>query len=139
MGTPSQIRDALAAHIDAAIPGLRGLTDPGSIANPPVAVVLPGQGTYIDYTVALEHGVYDISIRVVVLVSRASERTGMELLDGYLAPAGASSVAAAILADETLGGVTDYCIPQEATFPGTISWSGVDYFGAEIICTAAAE
>ena len=60
MGTPAQIREALAAHITANVPGLRGLTDPGSIANPPVAVVLPAQGTYIDYTVALEHGVNEM-------------------------------------------------------------------------------
>jgi len=138
MSTPVQIREALAAQINDAIPGLRALTDPGSIANPPVAVVLPAQGAYIDYTVAFESRVYEINVRVILLVSRASERTGVALLDGWLAPAGSGSVPQAILADPTLGGVTDYCIPQEAIFAGDINWAGVDYFGAEIICRAGA-
>jgi hypothetical protein len=139
MTSPSEVREALAAFITANITGLRGLTDPGSIANPPVAVVLPAQGTYIDYTVALEHGVTEANLRVVILVSRASERTAMPLLDGYLAPYGPSSIPAAILADPTLGGACDYCIPAEAIFSGEINWAGIDYFGAEIICRAGAE
>jgi hypothetical protein len=139
MTSPSEVREALAAYITANITGLRGLTDPGSIANPPVAVVLPVQGTYIDYTVALEHGVTEINLRVVILVSRASERTAMPLLDGYLAPYGTSSIPAAILKDPTLGGACDYCIPQEAIFDGEINWAGIDYFGATVICRAGAE
>ena len=63
----------------------------------------------------------------------------MPELDGYLAPAGASSVPAAILADPTLGGVCDFCIPTEAVFADTINWAGIDYMGAEIICRAGAE
>ena len=139
MAAPSVIRAALAAFITTNVPGLRGLTDPGSIANPPVAVVLPAQGTYIDYAVAFEHGVSEITVRVVILVSRASERTAIVQLDGYLAPAGAGSVPAAILEDPTLGGACDYCIPQEAIFVGDINWAGIDYLGAEIICRAGAE
>jgi|HubBroStandDraft_2_1064218.scaffolds.fasta_scaffold70466_1 hypothetical protein len=137
MSTPAVIRAALASYIEANVEGLRVLTDPGSIANPPVAVILPAQGTYIDYTVALEHGVYEINVRVVILVSRASERIALPLLDDYLDPA--TGVPAAILKDPTLGGAVDYCIPQEAIVAGDISWAGVDYFGAEIICRAGAE
>ena len=145
MSTPAQIRAALAAQITAnvtataTVPALRGLLDPSTIANPPVAVVLPPLGTYIDYTVALEHGVNELNLRVVILVSRASERVAMPLLDDYLAPAGASSVPAAILADPTLGGVTDYCIPQVANGPADFNWAGIDYLSAEIVCTAGAE
>lgn len=138
MGTPPQIRAALAAQINAAIPSLRTEVDTEE-ASPPVAIVLPGRGTYIDYTVAFQQGVYEINVRVAILVSKASERTGMELLDGYLAAAGSLSVPAAILADPTLGRVCDYCVPQEATFEGNIPFGGVTYFGAEINCRAAAE
>jgi hypothetical protein len=137
--SPGAIREALATYITTNIPGLRGLTDPGTIANPPVAVVLPVTGTYIDYAVALEHGVAELNLRVVILVSRASERMAMPLLDSYLAPYGASSVPEAILADPTLGGACDYCIPVEAVFAGDVNWAGIDYLGAEIICRAGAE
>ena len=139
MAAPSEVREALAAFITANIPGLRGLTDPGSIANPPVAVVLPPHGTYIDYTVALNTGVWDPAIRVVILVSRASERVAVPLLESYLAPYGAASIPAAILKDPTLGGACDYCVPVESIFTGEINWAGIDYFGAEIICQAGAE
>lgn len=137
--TPLAIREALAEFITANVAGLRGQTDPGTVANPPVAVVLPAQGTYIDYTAALNPRLADITIRILILVSRASDRVAIEQLDGYLAPYGASSVAAAILANDTLGGACDYCIPQQATGPTPISWAGIDYFGAEIICRAGAE
>ena len=139
MGTPAAIRAALAAQITANVAGLRSVTDPGTVVNPPVIVVLPAQGTYIDYLVAQPPHVYDITIRVVILVSRASERAMLPVLDGYLAPSGATSIPAAILKDPTLGGVTDYCIPQMALGPADITWSGIDYLGAEITCQAAAE
>jgi hypothetical protein len=138
MSTPAAVREALAAYITANVTGLRALTDPGSIANPPVAVVLPPQGTYINYTVALDQGVWDPMIRVVIIVSRASERVATPLLESYLAPYGASSIPAAILADPTLGGACDYCVPVESVFLGEVNWAGVDYFGAEIICQAGA-
>ena len=139
MSTPSEVREALAAFITANIPGLRALTDPTSIANPPVAVILPPRGTYINYTVAMNQGVWDPTIRVVILVSRASERIATPLLESYLAAYGPSSIPAAILKDPTLGGACDYCVPVESVFTGEINWAGVDYFGAEIICQAGAE
>ena len=137
MSSPAEIRAALATYITANVPGLRGLTDPGTIANPPVAVVLPAQGTYIDYTVALNTGITDVNLRVVILVSRASERVALPLLDDYLDPH--SGVPAAILKDPTLGGVVDYVVPVEAIVPGDITWAGVEYLGAEIVCRAGAE
>lgn len=141
--SPLAIREALAAMITATsaswpVP-LRSSADPGTIANPPVAIVLPGQGTYIDYTQAMNARVYDVTIRVLILISRASERAGFDLLDTYLEPYGTSSVAAAILANETLSGACDYIVPVQATGPTPISFAGIDYFGAEIICRAAAE
>ena len=139
MATPSEFREALAAFITANIPGLRALTDPGSIANPPVAVVLPPQGLYINYKVALNAGVWDPMARIVILVSRASERLAIPLLESYLQPYGSSSIPAAILKDPTLGGVVDWCVPAQASLLGSVTWAGVDYFGAEIICEAGAE
>jgi hypothetical protein len=139
MSSPLAIREAVAAYLPTAITGLRAGTDPGTIANPPVALVLPAQGTYIDYTVALNPHLYDVRIRVVILISRASERAGFELLDQYLEPYGASSIVAAILANPTMSGACDYVVPQQASGPGAISFAGIDYWGAEIICTVGAE
>ena len=138
MATPSQVREAVASFITTNI-GLRTVTDPGSIANPPVAAVLPPQGLYINYKVALDTAVWDPMIRVVILVSRASERIAMPQLESYLTPYGAMSVPAAILKDPTLGGVVDYCVPVESSFLGDMTWAGVDYFGAQIILEAGAQ
>ena len=140
MSSPLAIREALAAYLDNnAVEGLRAGTDPGSLANPPVALVLPAQGLYVDYTAALNPRLYDVVVRIVILVSRASERAGFALLDGFLAPYGATSIAAAILANDTLSGACDYIIPVQANGPTPISFAGIEYFGAEIICRAAAE
>ena len=138
MSTPSEVREAVADFITANV-GLRTLTDPGSIANPPVAVVLPPQGLYINYKVALDTAVWDPMVRVVILVSRASERIAMPLLESYLQPYGATSIPAAILKDPTLGGVVSYCVPAESSLLGDVNWGGVDYFGAEIILEAGAQ
>ena len=139
MSTPSEVREALAAFITANISGLRALTDPTSIANPPVAVILPPRGTYIHYTVAMNQGVWDPTIRVVILVSRASERIATPMLESYLAAYGPSSIPAAILKDPTLGGVVDFCVPVESSILGDVNWGGVDYFGAQIILEAGAQ
>src|ERR1700722_10553524 len=95
--SPEAVRAAIADYIAANIPGLRSMTDPGSIANPPLVVVLPAQGTYINYLECLEHGVFEMTIRITVLVSRAIERVAMTQVDSYLAPYGTLSVPAAIL------------------------------------------
>lgn len=138
MATPQDIAAAIAGFVQN-VSGLRTVTDPESIANPPVAAVLPVQGTFIDYTVALELGVANYMWRIVVMVSEASGRAGMAQLYGYLAVEGATSIAAAILADPTLGHTVDFCVPVEATSPHDIAWGPMNYLGAEIIVQAGAQ
>lgn len=139
MSSPLAIREALAAYLPTVIEGLRAGTDPGTLANPPVALILPANGLYIDYTAALNPLVYDVTIRIIILVSRASEREGFEQLDNYLIPYGATSVPAAILANQRLSGACDYIVPVQANGPLPMSFAGIDYYGAEIICKAAGE
>jgi hypothetical protein len=139
MATPEDVCAALAAQISANVAGLRGQTDGFTVANPPVAVVLPAQGQFIDYLIAEQTGLADYTYRVVILVSKASGRAGTLQLYAYMATRGASSVPAAILADPTLGHVVDYAVPVEAIYAPQINWAGVDYMGAEIIVKVGAE
>lgn len=136
--TPEQIAQAIATFCQN-VSGLRTVTDPTTITNPPVAAVLPPTGTFIDYRVALEHGIAAYSWRIVILVSRSHDRSTLPQLYGYLATSGSMSIPAAILTDPTLGHTVDYCVPVEATGPHDIVWAGVDYLGAEILVEAGAE
>jgi len=138
MATPQAIAASIASFVQN-VSGMRTVTDPEQIANPPVAAVLPATGTFIDYTVALEHGVVTYNWRLVVITSRASSRAGFAELLNFLAPAGSTSIPAAILADPTLGHKVDFCVPLQASSPHDITWAGIDYFGAEILLEAGAE
>ena len=69
MATPDVIAQAIATFCQN-VSGLRTVTDPTTLANPPVAGVFPAQGTFINYLLSMEHGVVEMNWRVVVLVSR---------------------------------------------------------------------
>jgi hypothetical protein len=138
MATPDAIAAAIAQFCEN-VTGLRTVTDPTTLINPPVAGVFPAQGTFIDYLLSMEHGVVEMNWRVVVLVSRANDRASLPKLYQYLAPGGSNSIPSAILADPTLGHTVDYCTPVEATGPEEISWAGIDYLGAQIMLQTGTE
>lgn len=95
------IRQALATNLET-ISGLRTSYYITDNPNPPVAVVAPPT---IKYDQTFGRGLDEYSFQVIVLVTRADERIGQELIDAYCAPAGAGSVKAAIESDRTLGGL----------------------------------
>ena len=95
------MRQAIAANL-ATISGLRVSYYILDNPNPPVAVVAPPT---IKYDQTFGRGLDEYSFQLIVLVTRADERIGQELIDTYCAPVGAGSVKAAIESDRTLGGL----------------------------------
>jgi hypothetical protein len=79
---------------------------PGADIAAPAAVVQPVNVSYVQ---AMGRGPVDVRIRVTLLVSAASDRSGQTLLDGLLSAGTgmALSIVDAIEADRTLGGTVD--------------------------------
>ncbi|HEU4422063.1 MAG TPA: hypothetical protein VFR67_05925 [Pilimelia sp.] len=100
---------------------------PDSI-DPPFAYPAATDGNY-DETTDLAAGVV---VTVRVLTSRAEDQSGQELLDGYLADSGPTSVKAAIEADPTLGGLVDDLAVTGWSGHRLYEIGGVDYYGAEL-------
>lgn len=130
MGSLANIRDGLKGRL-ATISGLRAYdTVPDSIAIPAAVVGVPESITY-DSVFARACDVYIIPIRVYA--GRASERTGQDKLDGYLAASGSSSVKAAIEGDVSLNGAAQTVRVTEARNYAVYTVAGVEYLGVEFI------
>lgn len=133
MATISAVRDALKTRIEAQVSGLRVLdTVPGGEVHPPVAVVIPemGERRTLGGTKNTER------YRLRIAVSAASERTGQDKLDGYLASSGATSIQAALaVAPRSLGvsGITAWVSGWENY--GLIEIAEHVYFGADVLIT----
>lgn len=147
------VQEALAAQIGRLVfPALRSLPEPEDQINPPVGIVMPGR-PYVSYSTTLEGatgfgGVLgnegtsaptaptNFSLDYLVIVSHAStlERVSATLNAwlGLQNDGTAVSVAAAVLADSTLGGTVDWCLPMSCDPPGPITWSGPEMFGARM-------
>lgn len=101
MTTIGGMRQALAANL-ATISGLRVSYYIPDNPNPPQAVIVPPT---IKYDQTFGRGLDEYNFQVIVLATRADERTGQDLIDSYCAPTGAGSVKTAIESDPTLGGL----------------------------------
>jgi hypothetical protein len=135
MASLSDIRAALANRI-AAGTGLRVLPEAKDQISPPVAVILPGQPVVV-YGATMD-GAYVINLRVLIAISDAPpDEKVQRALDAYLGigvSSGASSIAGAIMADPTLGGVVHFCEPLTVGNYGRISYNNITYFGARLEC-----
>lgn len=133
MTTLSECRDALAATIDAAVPGLRtAATVPGTI-NPPVAIVTPNPAALINYQEVMSSGLAVYTLRVYIIVGAVSNRESQTLLDGFISPTGPASVPAAIAADETLGQTVEWAVCTQANRYGEVVYAGISYLGVELL------
>lgn len=130
MASLAAIRDGLATRL-ATISGLEAFdTAPGQV-NPPAAVV--GGPERIEYDLTYGRGADTYLISVMVYASRADQSSGQELLDGYLAGAGATSIKAAIEADPTLGGAADTARVTMARNYGGYDLADIKYLGVELL------
>jgi hypothetical protein len=144
------VRTAFAAQIGAlTVPALRSLPEPEDQINPPVGIVMPGR-PYITYGTTLQGATgflgqpvlgnqladVDFNLDYLIVVSHASTLERIEQnLDAWLgfeADASIVSVAAAVAADPTLGGVVSWCVATTADPPGPLEWNGPLMFGTRI-------
>lgn len=135
-----------------AYPPLRMAPDIPDQINPPCAVIGPGR-QYVSYATTLTGatgfgGVLgggpstapasptDFNLDVIILLSKASTQERVEAaLDQWLGmenDGNAVSVAAAVLADPTLGGTVAWCEPVSADSPGPVTWNALEYFGTRV-------
>lgn len=128
MATVGQIVDGLETAI--ATTGLRTL-DGTREPSPPAFIVLPESGRPRTLGAVKEHQEF----RVRLFISDGLTRVARDALDGYLSPTGTTSIRAAIVANKHLGlsGLTAFYTGWENY--GLIEWSGVVYFGADVLVT----
>ncbi|SRR5216684_3444706 len=133
MASLSDIRNALGVRINAAT-GLRVLPEAKDQISPPVAVILAGQPV-VTYGNTMD-GTFTVNLRVLIAISDAApDEKVQRALDAYLGiggGTGAGSIAGAIQADPTLGGVVHYAEAVSAGNYGRISYNDITYFGARI-------
>lgn len=128
MATVAAIRAGLKTAVET-VTGLRALDyRPGSI-SPPVAIVALRETRY-DVTL---DGADDTTMAVTVYVQFGTDRTSEEDLNGYMDPAGATSIVAAIHADPTLGGVVDFARVVSVADNGLIEYGGAFYLAATFV------
>lgn len=129
--TYTAIRQAIADTLTAAIPGLRGTTNPLR-PNLPAAIVVPVQGTFATYSVTTGGSVL-YRADVIVAVSNADGDSGFADLDGYISTTGPNSIWAAIQANQGLGIGADYAVVTEATGHALQNFSGIDALASHFI------
>lgn len=129
MTTFSEIREALGS----ALGSIDGLAVSSSarptVSDLPAALVFAGSPV-VAYDATFANGSHDWTAEVLVLVSRGTDDVqAQDAIDAFTAPAGASSIKAAIEADMTLGAVVHIARVASADI-GTVSVGGVEYFAA---------
>lgn len=126
MATTEQIREGLADRLET-IAGLNVYRKaPGNITVP--AAVVRRRQTQYDVTL---DGADDTTFGITLFVQFANIEVAHEALDAYLDAAGTASVAAAVHADPTLGGVVDFARVASADGERVINYAGVDYLSVE--------
>lgn len=92
---------------------IAGLTayeyQPSSPVYPAAFPTLPE----IDYHRAMQGGLREIDVNLVILLNAAEEKSRTSILVEYLEPTGAKSIFAAIEADTTLGGAAQDLIVRQ--------------------------
>jgi hypothetical protein len=130
-----QVLDGIAAAIRTGLAGdaLAGRVyskSPDSL-NPPTAVVVPGPGDFLFYDDTYS-GTDNFAVVVKILNGTQDSRTSQDLLLGYMAKSGATSIRAAILANPTLSGIcANLRIPTAQNY-GDVEWAGQQYLGFEL-------
>jgi len=128
MATNEEIREGLADR-------LRTITDlrvherpPGEIITD--AAVVRRRSTV--YDVSLD-GLVDTGWGITVFVAFSNTDAATLALDEYVSPDGPRSVALAVNADPTLGGIVDYARVISADGESVTAYAGVDYLTVEFV------
>ena len=132
MADLNNIRNALAAQI-ATQTGLRALGQVKGQISPPIALVLPGIPVAV-YGDTMD-GALTLNLAVLLLISDAAPTEKVQrALDAYLGiGAGETqSIPGAIMADPSLGGVVNWCMPTSVSTYGQFEYAAETYFGARV-------
>lgn len=128
MATNEAIREGIATRLET-------IPDFQVYARPPGSIVVPAgvvRRRSTQYDVSFD-GLVDTRWGVTVFVSFANTDVGTEELDKYLSPEGVYSIAAAIKAEPTLGGVVDYAHVSGAEGEKVTNYAGADYLSVEFV------
>lgn len=125
MASVSQLRDGLASAMST-ITGLRTSATVPDNPRPPIAVVMPER---IAYDLNANRGADVFYFTIILIVSRADDRSAQNNLDAFLT--GANSIKTAVEADRTLGGVANTCRITEMTNYASIPIGEVLYLSAQ--------
>lgn len=111
----------------ATIPDLRTSAYVADQINPPQAVV--AVPPIDNYRMSFGRGTFSIRPQIYVFVSAALDRVGQQALAEFANPAGSRSIAAAIEADRTLGGVVQECVVESFRPLGFEEVGQLGYYG----------
>jgi len=128
MATITAIRSGLSARVDT----ISGLHAYAYESDHPIAPAVMVATYTADYDLALGGGTtYDFTLYVVL--SGNVDRSYQEQIDSYLSPSGSTSIAVAVDADPTLGGVVDFAaVRQVDSSLLQMDFAGVSYAAATV-------
>lgn len=134
MALVSELRDGLKTNL-ATVTGLRTADTIPDNPSPPIAIVMP-QG--VSYDDAFGRGMQTYSFTILLVVHRASERSGQNALDAYISSTGSSSIKLAIESDKTLNGKAFDVRVTDVRNYGDTMIGEINYLSAEfvVLCIA---
>lgn len=125
----SSIRDNLKSTIEN-ISGLRVYDTIPDIVNPPGVIISPDR---IEFSKSMQRGYDEYEFDVLVVVSRASSRSGQDELDSYITGAGSSSIRQIIFNNSDLGlSETDAYVDSVNGYNATYEANGRALIGANL-------
>jgi len=113
------------------VSGLRGMAFLADSIEPPVWVSGEVEISYDRTFRGGSAGLVEATFTGRLYVSRADDRAGQALLDGYLTPSGSSSIKAALETDVTLGGVCKTLWVERVHGYGLWEVAGTPYMGCQ--------
>jgi hypothetical protein len=127
------IQNAMAALVTA-YTGLRCDAQARDQVSPPQAVIVPGSPLVV-FGDTMDPGSGAVNMTVMLLMGDApgSDRS-IRAMNDYLGVGQGeqTSIAGAIMADTTLAGTADWCVPQSVSSFGRVEWGGIGYWGAKV-------
>lgn len=123
----SAIRDALATNL-ANVAGLRTSGDVPDNPNPPIGVVFLET---VEYDDAFRGGLTTFMFNIMVIVSRADDRTAQRKLNQYISPDGEASIKSAVESDRSLGGLVQTLRLRSMTSLGSTIINEQEYMAVE--------
>ena len=134
----TSIREALAAAVDT-VPNLQVSAFPLDqipVGNTPVAVIIPGAGSYVDYNQASNKGLATVTFTVIVYVQYAAPKYSFAAMEAFISSGTGmtSSIVDAVMdGDRTLGGVcSDLVFDRVSNIIVATNTDGVRYLTAEL-------